>query len=290
MTDLTAAHVRAWMVVRDTLEARHGLDEGEMAEQVVAALLNHPEVLCALAGVPTADVATAVPPPAMTGALIDAQRELRVLRAERDAAVGLASLPRRVVTAIASVMDGGAAAPEGADVAAELERLRARDEAAQAVAQAAEKTCAVIERVLNADASEGAPIWEWTDKEAEAGVCEVLAVADQLSAALGVLDGDEPREAMCDREDCETFRRVHATWWDRLADVVDYPYPRPGSRSQIFEMARDQLAELRARDEAAKAVVQEAKKHPRTLESTLPALAAAVDALARTYEDSGTGR
>jgi hypothetical protein len=125
MSDLAAARDRAWMVVRDTLEARHGLYEGEMAEQVVAALLNHPEVLRALAGALAADVAAVVPPPAMTDALIDAQRELRVLRAERDAAVGLASLPRRVVIAIASVMDGGAAAvPEGVDAADEQDANR----------------------------------------------------------------------------------------------------------------------------------------------------------------------
>jgi hypothetical protein len=66
-------------------------------------------------------------------------------------------------------------------LAAEVRRLRTAN--ADLVDQA-ELTCAVIERVLDADASEGTPIWEWTDDEAETGVREVLAVADQLMSAL----------------------------------------------------------------------------------------------------------
>jgi hypothetical protein len=114
MSDLTAARDRLVMKIAVAAAATHA-----EATEIVDWLQTNPEVLRALAGVPTADVAAVVAPPAMTDALIDAQRELRVLRAERDAAVGLASLPRRVVTAIASVMDGGAAVSEGVDAADE---------------------------------------------------------------------------------------------------------------------------------------------------------------------------
>ena len=90
-----------------------------------------------------------------------------------------------------------AAHPLSVAQAKELTALRARDEAAKAVEQAAENACAVIERVLDADASEGTPIWEWADEEAEAGVREVLAVADQLSTALDAL-AREHEDKGCD--------------------------------------------------------------------------------------------
>jgi hypothetical protein len=70
---------------------------------------------------------------------------------------------------------------ENDKLAAEVARLRA--EFSDLVDQA-ELACAVIERVLDADASEGTPIWEWTNDEAETGVREVLAVAGQLMSAL----------------------------------------------------------------------------------------------------------
>ena len=75
----------------------------------------------------------------------------------------------------------------GAPDATRLTDVTAWDEKVKAVADAAELACAVVERVLDADASEGTPIWEWEDDEADAGVREVLAVADQLSAALDAL-------------------------------------------------------------------------------------------------------
>lgn len=58
----------------------------------------------------------------------------------------------------------------------------------RAVVQAAEKASATIERVLNADASEGTPIWEWTEDEADRGVREVLAAGEALRRALDTLD------------------------------------------------------------------------------------------------------
>lgn len=52
------------------------------------------------------------------------------------------------------------------------------------IVTAAERTCATIERQLNADASEGTPIWEWTDEEADGAVREVLTAGDELMAAV----------------------------------------------------------------------------------------------------------
>jgi hypothetical protein len=119
---------------------------------------------------------------------------------ERDAADDFAAEVRELLHVPDQVGWGIQVRTELAELRAhakDVKRLRARDEAAQAVIRAAEKTVCVIERVLNADASEGTPIWEWPDDAAEEGVREVLAAGDELMSVLdtetvaAIVEGEE---------------------------------------------------------------------------------------------------
>jgi hypothetical protein len=105
-----------------------------------------------------------------------------------DLRKNLGRLARREVPFYSQLTDHMMLFPDDAELLVKaLDRLEALDE----LVQAAEKTCAVVERVLDADASEGTPIWEWTDDEADAGVREVLAVANELMTALDRAQEDE---------------------------------------------------------------------------------------------------
>ena len=95
--------------------------------------------------------------------------------------------------------------PQGREAAARVvgARVDAADEpnVLPPLVAAAEKASAVIERVLNADASEGTPIWEWSDEEADLGVREVLLAGEELAAALddvheGMDAADELRQRL----------------------------------------------------------------------------------------------
>lgn len=106
----------------------------------------------------------------------------------KSAGVAVVTLPAAVLQTLVDQFEQQAYEIQQLNTAVDrVKQLRARVEAADAVAEQAELTCAVIERVLDADASEGTPIWEWTEDEACPEVRKVLAAADDLQKTLGAL-------------------------------------------------------------------------------------------------------